>query len=131
MSYLQKRNKYKKNTISLLLPVALLLIAGLFAAPQAFAKEPEGLFGNKKKKSKKDPYSCKSKKGPNIVCSKPPRTKSRSKLYMHAMSKKSVSGVTKQTPFSYTQPRYNLFGDDKKNQKTSKKEDRGRQSDKR
>jgi hypothetical protein len=42
-------------------------------------------YGQKKKK---DAFSGKSKKGPNIYSSKGPRTKSRSKLYGHSVSKK-------------------------------------------
>jgi len=38
----------------------------------------------------KDSFAGKSKKGPNIYSSKPPRTKSRSKLYSHSVSKKRL-----------------------------------------
>lgn len=37
-----------------------------------------------------DSFARKSKKGPNIQSSKPPRTKSRSKLYTHSVSKKRL-----------------------------------------
>jgi len=43
-------------------------------------------FGQRKKN--KDAFSGKSKKGPNIFSSKPPRGKSKSKLYGHSISKK-------------------------------------------
>lgn len=38
----------------------------------------------------KDSFSGKSKKGPNVYSSKPPRTKSKSKLYSHSVSKKRL-----------------------------------------
>jgi hypothetical protein len=80
------------------------------------------LFEDKKKKG--DAFAKKDKKKkPNIYSSKPPRTKSRSKLYMHAMSKKKVK-KTNQPVFSSTKPRYNLFKDQKKANKKSKRENK-------
>jgi hypothetical protein len=56
-------------------------------------------------KRKKDAFSGKSKKGPNIYSSKPPRGKSRSKLYGHSVSKKKRK--KKGSPgFSSTKGRY-------------------------
>lgn len=89
-----------------------------------------GLFGDKKKKRKKgDPFAKKNKKKkPNIYSSRPPRTKSRSKLYMHAMSKKKVK-KTNQSTFSYTTPRYNLFKGQKKRNKKNRRENNGRKKE--
>lgn len=39
----------------------------------------------------RDSFASKSKKGPNIYSSKPPKTNSRSKLYSHSVSKKKLS----------------------------------------
>ena len=49
-------------------------------------------FGQKRKR---DAFSGKSKKGPNIYSSKPPRGKSRSKLYGHSISKKKLKRKNK------------------------------------
>jgi hypothetical protein len=88
------------------------------------------LFEDKKKKKRGDPFAKKDKKKkPNIYSSKAPRTKSRSKLYMHAMSKKKVK-KTNQSVFSSTKPRYNLFKDQKKANKKSKRENNGRKEKK-
>lgn len=38
----------------------------------------------------RDAFAGKSKKGPNIYSSKPPRTRSKSKLYAHSISKKKI-----------------------------------------
>jgi hypothetical protein len=88
-----------------------------------------GIDGDKKKK-KGDPFAKKNKKRkPNIYSSRPPRTKSRSKLYMHAMSKKKVR-KTNQSTFSYNKSRYNLFKGQKKTNNKNRKENNGRKNSK-
>lgn len=116
MSYLQ--NNKSKNPILPLIPVALLVCAFLFT--------PDIYAGGKKKNKKGKNGSCKSDK-PNIVCSKPPKFKTRGAQYAHAMSKKKVKGATRNSTFSYTQPRYNLFPSEKKKGKNAKAENNGRQ----
>ena len=59
------------------------------------------IFGQKRK----DAFSGKSKKGPNIYSSKAPRTKSRSKLYGHSVSKKKLKKKNKSV-FSSSKSRY-------------------------
>jgi len=138
--------QHAKTIVRLILPTFILLLgmSNLKATEYASLAEPEevpsyilegmepettvlGLFGDKKKKRKKgDPFAKKCKKKPNITCSRPPRTKSRSKLYMHAMSRKKVKN-SKQSAFSNSKPRYNLFKANKKKKKDNKKENRGRQ----
>jgi hypothetical protein len=58
-------------------------------------------FGQKNK----DAFSGKSKKGPNIFSSKPPRGKSKSKLYGHSISKKKRRKKNKSV-FSSTKRKY-------------------------
>ena len=60
-------------------------------------------FGQKKKN--RDAFSGKSKKGPNIYSSKPPRGKSKSKLYGHSISKKKMRKKNKSV-FSSTKRKY-------------------------
>jgi len=50
-------------------------------------------------------FTSSSKKGPNIYSSKPPLTKSRSKLYVHSISKKRIKGK-KRPIFSSKKKRY-------------------------
>jgi hypothetical protein len=59
-------------------------------------------YGQKKKK---DAFAGKSKKGPNIYSSKPPKGKSRSKLYGHSVSKKKRKNKGAKG-FSSTKGRY-------------------------
>ncbi|MGB0887814.1 MAG: hypothetical protein ACPGSL_06810 [Vicingaceae bacterium] len=60
-------------------------------------------FGQKKKKG--DAFASKPKKGPNIYSSKPPRGKSKSKLYGHSISKKRLKKKNKSV-FSSRKSRY-------------------------
>ncbi len=53
----------------------------------------------------KDSFTGKSKKGPNIYSSKPPRTKSKSKLYSHSVSKKRLK-KNRGSGFSSSKRRY-------------------------
>jgi len=71
----------------------------------------------------------KAKKGPNIYSSAPPKTKSRSKLYMHAMSKKRVKNMTNPSVFSATKSRYNLINT-KEEKRKAKAANRGRKAEK-
>ncbi len=64
------------------------IIIGLFVLCST-ANSSYGQFW-KKKGGSKDAFAGKSKKGPNIYSSKGPRTKSRSKLYGHSVSKKKM-----------------------------------------
>jgi hypothetical protein len=56
---------------------------------------------------KRDAFAGKSKKGPNIYSSKPPRTKSKSKLYAHSVSKKRLKKGHGST-FSSKKRRYKM-----------------------
>ena len=82
-------------------------------------------------------FKSQSKKGPNIYSSKPPRTKSRSKLYGHSISRKRMKG--KKGPiFSSKKKRYGSVtsgskGGKNKEDKSSKggrKSGKGRKKDK-
>jgi len=71
-----------------------------------------GQFWKKKTKGstttgspKGDAFSGKTKKGPNVYSSRPPRTKNRSKLYAHSISKKRLKRKNKSV-FSSTKRRY-------------------------
>ena len=75
-------------------------------------------FGQKKR----DAFSGKSKKGPNIYSSKAPRTKSRSKLYGHSISKKKLKRKNKSV-FSSSKSRYKSV-----NSKPKGKGDKGAKS---
>lgn len=55
-----------------------------------------------------DAFSSKSKKGPNIYSSKPPRTKSRSKLYAHSISKKKLKRKRGKGAFNPKKSRYKI-----------------------
>jgi hypothetical protein len=79
-------------------------------------------------------FKSQSKKGPNIYSSKPPRTKSRNKLYGHSISKKKTK--RKGSIFS-TKKRYGSFttgsGGKSKGDKSSKggrKSGKGRKKEK-
>lgn len=50
-------------------------------------------------------FKSQSKKGPNVYSSKPPRTKSRGKLYSHSISKKRLKKKNK-SGFSSKKRRY-------------------------
>jgi len=77
-----------------------------------FWKKKSGTASAKKKsssggRSKRDAFAGKSKKGPNIKSSKPPRTKSRSKLYTHSVSRKKIKGRSG-SRFSSKKRRYKM-----------------------
>lgn len=82
-------------------------------------------------------FKSQSKKGPNIYSSKPPRTKSRTKLYGHSVSRKKIKGK-KGSIFSSKKKRYGSFtsgssgGKDKggKSSKGGRKSGKGRKKDK-
>ena len=92
----------------------------------------EGLFGKKKKgkASKKDAFSCKKKKGPNIYSAKNSGGKSRRVKYTHLMSTRKKMKNNTNTVFSDTKKRYNIFDKKKKDNKAAKSVDRGRKSKK-
>ncbi len=71
---------------------------------------------------KGDSFSAKSKKGPNIHSSKGPRTKSRSKLYSHSISKKKLKNKNRSV-FSSKKRRYKSL-----NAKPKGKGDKGTKS---
>jgi len=64
-----------------------------------------GKSGSYEAPKHKDAFSGKHKKGPNIYSSKPPRTKSKSKLYKHSISKKAIK-KNKGSVFSTKKRRY-------------------------
>lgn len=58
----------------------------------------------------KDAFAGKSKKGPNVYSSKPPKTKSRSKLYSHSISKKKLNKKRKRGGgFNTSKRRYKIL----------------------
>ena len=130
MNYLQpQKSRINIFQIAVFLVTGFMLMSFSYISPTKMAAKSEfGLFGdkNKSKKNKKDPYACKAKT-PNIYSSNPPRTKSRSNLYMHAMAKKRVK-KTNQSVFSATKSRYNVV--DTKSQKQKAKANRGRKAEK-
>lgn len=75
------------------------LLIGLFvlcaSATSSFAQN----------KKSKDAFAGKSKKGPNIYSSKPPKGSSKSKLYGHSISKKKTRKKNK-SAFSSTKRKY-------------------------
>jgi hypothetical protein len=75
-------------------------------------------------KSSSPLFKSSSKKGPNIYSSKPPRTKSRSKLYSHSISKKKTK--TKGSVFSSKKSRYkSVVSSPKGGKEKGKKESSG------
>ncbi len=139
MNYFKKQNT---SIVTLLIP-AFILCGGLALMPfnAVHAKSPpaqkqlvkenfaKGILGKKKKKkkNKKDPYACAAnKKGPNIYSANPPKFKTRGQRYSHLMGRKQTK-TKSQKVFSYTEPRYNLFPNEKKSKKQGKGEDRARQ----
>ncbi|PCJ26184.1 MAG: hypothetical protein COA97_06460 [Flavobacteriales bacterium] len=100
------------------------ILIGLFVLCST-ANSSYGQFWKKKGASsnkKRDAFSGKSKKGPNIYSSKPPRGKSRSKLYGHSISKKRLKKKNKSV-FSSTKRRYKSL-----NSKPKGKGDKGAKS---
>lgn len=95
------------------------ILIGLFVACMSvsdvnaqFWKKKSGTASATKKsssggRSKRDAFAGKSKKGPNIKSSKPPRTKSRSKLYAHSVSRKKIKGRSG-SGFSSKKRRYKM-----------------------
>lgn len=83
------------------------ILIGLFVICST-ANNSYGQFWKKKSATstkKRDAFAGKSKKGPNIYSSKGPRTKSRSKLYGHSISKKRLKTKNKAV-FSSNKRRY-------------------------
>jgi hypothetical protein len=83
------------------------ILIGLFVLCSS-ANKSYGQFWKKKgqtSRKKGDAFAGKSKKGPNIYSSKPPRTKSRSKLYGHSISRKKAKNKNK-SMFSSSKRRY-------------------------
>lgn len=82
-------------------------------------------------------FKSSSKKGPNIYSSKAPKTKSRSKLYAHSVSRKKIKGK-KVSFFNANKKRYGSFtsgssGGKNKGAKSSeggRKSGKGRKKDK-
>ena len=125
----------------MIIPQGLILVVGIFLAITVWSYTTEiadlkkgelnyaalheyGKTGDKKK----DAFAKKPKKGPNIYSSRPPRTKSRSKLYQHAISKKRVKR-SNNAVFSDSKRRYNVV-DTKSNKKGTKSIFGGRKSNK-
>jgi len=99
------------------------ILIGLFVICST-SKTSYGQFWKKKATTSKsrDAFAGKSKKGPNIYSSKPPRTRSRSKLYGHSISKKKLKKKNKSV-FSSTKRRYKSV-----NSKPKGKGDKGAKS---
>ena len=130
MRHLKKQSKQSKAINRIFLPLAIIIAVFMLSPPSYANPEPEEIFGLGKNKKKKDPFSKKvdkKKHKPNIYSSRPLRTKSRSKLYVHSISRKKVK-KTNQSVFSASKPRYNITG--AKPGKSSRKENRGRRSEK-
>lgn len=99
------------------------ILIGLFTLCLT-ANSSYGQFWKKKGNTTKsrDAFSGKSKKGPNVYSSKPPRTKSRSKLYGHSITKKRLKKKNKAV-FSSSKRRYKSV-----NSKPKGKGDKGAKS---
>jgi hypothetical protein len=109
--------------------IGLFILCGTNSYGQ-FWKKKEGSVSSKRKSSsssptkKRDAFSGKSKKGPNVYSSKGPKTKSRSKLYRHSISKKRLKKKNKSV-FSSKKRRYKFV-----NSKPKGKGDDGSKSSK-
>lgn len=96
------------------------IILGLFVvcstanevSAQFWKKKRGGASATNKSRGKggttRDSFSGKSKKGPNIYSSKPPRTKSKSKLYSHSVSRKKLR-KKRGSSFSSKKRRYKMI----------------------
>ena len=111
------------------------ILIGLFVLCST-ANNSHGQFWKKKSATsakKRDAFAGKSKKGPNIYSSRGPRTKSRSKLYGHSISKKKLKTKNKSV-FSSSKRRYKSVnakpGKGSKGSKGSKSATGGRKSGK-
>jgi hypothetical protein len=109
------------------------ILIGLFIICSTSNKS-YGQFWKKKgatSSKKRDAFAGKSKKGPNIYSSKGPRTKSRSKLYGHSISKKRLKRKNKSV-FSSSKRRYKSTVNSKPNKgdKGGKRASGGRKSGK-
>ena len=96
------------------------IFIGLFTIC-GFSEDAHAQFWKKKSKSasattksgggggkSRDAFAGKSKKGPNIYSSKPPKTKSRSKLYAHSISKKKLNRKRRGGSFNAKKSRYKI-----------------------
>ena len=86
----------------------------------------------------RDAFAGKSKKGPNVYSSKPPKTSSRSKLYAHSISKKKLGKKRRQGGnFNSKKSRYKIpsikskgkEGSDSKSSSGGRKKGKGRKKD--
>lgn len=98
-----------------LIYIVVVVFVTCFSASDAnaqFWKKKSGTASATKKSGssgggRRDAFAGKSKKGPNIKSSKPPRTKSRSKLYAHSISRKKIKGRSGSS-FSSKKRRYKM-----------------------
>jgi len=98
-----------------LIYIVVVVFVTCFSASDAnaqFWKKKSGTASATKKSGssgggRRDAFAGKSKKGPNIKSSKPPRTKSRSKLYAHSVSRKKIKGRSGSS-FSSKKRRYKM-----------------------
>lgn len=109
-----------KSLIYILIGLFVLCFTANTSYGQFWKKNNKGATSTNGRKG--DSFSGKSKKGPNIYSSKPPRTKSRSKLYGHSISKKKLRKKNK-SEFSATKSRYKSI-----NSKPKGKGDKGAKS---
>ncbi|OFY94753.1 MAG: hypothetical protein A3K10_10195 [Bacteroidetes bacterium RIFCSPLOWO2_12_FULL_31_6] len=92
-----------KNFIYILICFFLLCSTTNNSYGQFWKKKDKGATSTES--SKGDSFAGKTKKGPNVYSSKPPKTKSRSKLYSHSVSEKKLQKKNKSI-FSSTKRRY-------------------------
>ena len=99
---------YMKNIIYILIGLFVLCTTTNKSYGQFWKKKKSTVSaknGTSSAPKNRDAFAGKSKKGPNIYSSRPPRTKSRSKLYVHSISKKKLKKNNKAV-FSSTKRRY-------------------------
>ncbi|PJA10036.1 MAG: hypothetical protein COX70_00030 [Flavobacteriales bacterium CG_4_10_14_0_2_um_filter_32_8] len=92
-----------KNFISILICLFVVCATSNNSYGQFWKKKNKGATSTSAPNG--DSFSGKTKKGPNVYSSKPPRTKSRSKLYSHSISEKKLQKKNKSV-FSSTKRRY-------------------------
>jgi len=89
--------------------IGLFVLCGTNSYGQLFKKKNGSVSATRKSSTSsggtRDAFTGKSKKGPNIYSSKGPRSKSKSKLYQHSISKKRLKKKNKSV-FSSKKRRY-------------------------
>lgn len=82
-----------RHFIYILIALFIICVSANDSHGQFWKKKSNTASATKKTRSggkHRDAFAGKSKKGPNIYSSKPPKTKSKSKLYAHSVSRKRL-----------------------------------------